>query len=479
MFTDYPNSTLAALFFLVEGCGVLIAIHAIVHARSSQAAIAWSISLLAFPWISLPLYLFFGRNKYRGYVNARRRGDAAIQHLGVDLKRQFDAHNASHDSTSRRELLVYERLARMPFTQANQVELLSRGEDTFAALFAAIDSAQHYILVQSYIVRDDELGKALKVRLMHKATHNVAVYFLYDELGSFGLSNRYVDELQSAGVRITGFRNSLKKARRFQINFRNHRKIVVIDGHSAFLGGNNFGDEYVDRDPCLSPWRDTHVRIAGPAALLAQLAFIEDWYWVTGEELNLSWRMPDTQSDDKRVLVLPTGPADQLETCGLFFSQSIHSAQSRLWIVSPYFVPDRSTVSALQLAALRGVDVRILIPETLDHRFVYWASFSYLREVCQAGVKVYRFQNGFLHQKVMLIDDDFASVGTANLDNRSIRLNFEVSALVADQAFARQVAEMLKTDFEQSRLLTLSEVTDLPLHKFVAVHIARLFAPIL
>lgn len=479
MLTDFPNTTLAALYFAVEAIGVLVAVHAVIYARTSQAAIAWSMALLAFPWVALPLYLFFGRNKYRGYVNARRRGDAAIQHLGIHLKHIFDEHNGVLPRAGDREVRVYERLARLPFTDGNQVQLFTSGASTFDAMFAAIESAEDYVLVQSYIVRDDRLGDELKARLVRKVQDGVSVYFMFDEVGCFALNSLYIDDLKSAGVRVIGFRNSLRKARRFQINFRNHRKIVVIDGHTAFLGGYNFGDEYVDRDPILTPWRDTHLRVSGPAALVAQLAFFEDWYWVTGEQLKLFWEPSERQLDNKRVLILPTGPADVLETCGLFFSHAIHSARNRLWIVSPYFIPDPPTVAALQLAALRGVDVRVLIPAKPDHRLVYWASFSYLREVSEAGVKLYRYENGFLHQKVILIDDDFVTVGTANLDNRSIRLNFEITGLVVDRGFAGEVEKMLQWDFQHSQVLLPGDLTSLPLHKQVLVHIARLFAPIL
>ncbi len=265
------------------------------------------------------------------------------------------------------------------------------------------------------------------------------------------------------------------------MNFRNHRKIVVVDGQTAFVGGHNVGDEYVNKgpDPSLQPWRDTHVEVFGPAVLGIQLAFVEDWYWMTD-------RIPDITTDpvaatdaDQRILVLPSGPADTLDTCGLLFTQLIHSAQRRLWIVSPYFVPDDAVVSALQLAALRGVDVRIMLPDRVEHLLVHLAKFSYLEEALPVGIRFFCYEAGYLHQKVILVDEDMAGIGTANLDNRSFRLNFEITLLFADQGCVQEIATMLEADFAHCREMSLDEVQQRSLWFRIATRIARLFSPIL
>jgi cardiolipin synthase len=226
------------------------------------------------------------------------------------------------------------------------------------------------------------------------------------------------------------------------------------------------------------PWRDTHICVRGPAVQAAQFAFIEDWYWATHQIPELSWSPQRSVSGDKNVLVIPSGPADALETCGLFFLHAIHSAKRRVWIASPYFVPDPKVVAALQIAALRGVDVRILLPERADHVLVWLSSYSYFNETEPYGVRLYRYQPGFLHQKVMLVDDDTAAVGTANLDNRSFRLNFEFTLLIVDQAFGRQVSEMLERDFANSRVVGQDELNAKPIWFKFAVRFARLMAPI-
>jgi cardiolipin synthase len=225
-------------------------------------------------------------------------------------------------------------------------------------------------------------------------------------------------------------------------------------------------------------WRDTHVRIEGPSALGAQLSFAEDWYWATERRLDLDWTPVPSADGDVPVLILPSGPADELETANLMFVHAINSARERIWIASPYFVPDRPVVTALQLAGLRGVDVRILIPDKADHLGVWLAAYSYLDESAGTGVDFYRYQDGFLHHKVMLIDDAVATVGTANFDNRSFRLNFEITALVADGDFAGEVERMLENDFAKSRLMDPGEYDAKPWWFRFAANLARLTSPV-
>jgi len=246
------------------------------------------------------------------------------------------------------------------------------------------------------------------------------------------------------------------------------------------VGGHNVGDEYLSRDDKFGHWRDTHLRITGPAALGAQAAFVEDWQWAADELLGeLNWEPVPSPRGNSQVLVIASGPADEVDTASLMYAQAINIATKRIWIASPYFVPDDAIVQSLQLAAMRGVDVRILIPEVSDNRFVKLAAYSYFDEVSSTGVKFYRYQDGFLHQKTMLIDDNVAAVGTANFDNRSFRLNFEITAVVADPAFAAEVEQMFEADFAVSRLMEPDEYDSKSYLFKVAVRMARLAAPVL
>jgi len=477
--TELLISIAGVAYLCIQLLAFAAAIYALMTTRTSQGAIAWSISLVAMPLVSLPLYLIFGRGKFEGYIKARKAVDAALQSTSSKaLERNF-ANCSVEYHTHDEKYKALEQLAGGGFTQCNSASLLINGKATFDAIFAGIEQATQYILIQFFIVKDDELGRQLHSRLATKAQQGVEVYFLYDFIGSHGLPVSYLDSLSAAGVHVEAFRSSTGHVRRFQINFRNHRKVVVIDGHTAYLGGHNVGDEYLGNHPKLSPWRDTHVKICGPAVLDIQLAFIEDWNWARQTVPELNWEPSPATSDNMRALILSSGPADDLETCRLFFVHAINSARKRCWIVSPYFVPDESVVAALQLAAMRGVDVRVMLPEKPDHRLVYLAAFSYFKETIDTGVILYRYHAGFLHQKVMLVDDELAAVGTANLDNRSFRLNFEITAIFADQQFASDVAQMLTEDFSHCREVSVFEYENRSWIFRITVRIVRLLSPVL
>ena len=316
-----------------------------------------------------PAYWVLGRSRFHGYVTARRGSleeTAGLKDEAVRAAMAFRPAEAISPAGR-----AAERLAELPYLRGNSVELLVDGDATFESILDGISAASDYVLFQFFIVHDDEIGRAVKERLIERARAGVRVAFLYDEVGSHDLPRSYKNELREAGVEVYDFHTRKGPRNQFQLNFRNHRKIVVVDGRVAWIGGHNVGDEYLGRDPKFGHWRDTHVRIEGPAALGAQLSFAEDWYWATGRTLDLNWNPVASDTGDIPVLIIPTGPADELETASLMFTHAINSARKRIWIASPYFVPDHSVLVALQLAGLRGVDVRILIPDRPDHIPVY------------------------------------------------------------------------------------------------------------
>ena len=462
--------------------GAISSIHAIMATRTSQGAIAWAVSLNAFPYIAVPAYWLLGRSRFHGYTTAHQgklQEIAGLTDDAVAATRAFQPPSEEINPAGH----AAENLAGIPYLTGNSAELLVDGEATFASILQGIDSARKYILFQFFIVHDDEIGRVVKAHLIEKARAGVRVSFLYDEVGSHALPRRYKDELRKAGVEVYNFHTQKGPRNRFQLNFRNHRKIVVaevvvVDGKVAWVGGLNVGDEYLGRDPKFGHWRDTHLRIEGPAALGAQLSFAEDWYWATGRLLPLHWEPVPSAEGNLPVLFVPSGPADDFETANLMFVHAINCATERIWIASPYFVPDPPVVAALQLAGLRGTDVRILIPDKPDHIAVYLAAFSYLDEVGRAGVKFYRYTDGFLHEKVMLIDRSVATVGTANFDNRSFRLNFEITAVIPDEAFAAKVERMFEADFANARLMDPGEAGRKPWWFRFAVRVARLASPI-
>ena len=476
---EFVLAILAVVVPLIHAAGLIVAAHAILFARTSQGAVAWAMSLIFFPYLALPLYLVFGRKKFHGYVEARRQGDRRIDHLAANLLAAVEPARASFPRECDR-FEVFNHLTLFPFTSGNTAGLLVDGDATFNAIFKAIEGATEYLLIQFFIIRDDTLGRRLVESLKKKAREGVRVCLLFDEIGSIALPAKFTSTLQAEGVHVHPFRSTRGWGNRFQINFRNHRKIVVADGHSAFVGGHNVGEEYLGQSKRFGHWRDTHVVVSGPAVMAVQWSFVEDWHWATGEILELPARRSEAPPPGAgvRTIVLPTGPADDISTCTLLFLAAISSARKRLWITSPYFVPDETVYDALQLAAIRGVDVRIMLPAKPDHLLVYLSSFSYLESAERVGVKFYRYQAGFLHQKVMLIDDDLAAVGTANLDNRSMRLNFELTLLFADEPFAQCVAAMLERDFDRCERATRGDLGRRALPFGVAVRIARLLSPV-
>ncbi|HEB56856.1 MAG TPA: cardiolipin synthase [Gammaproteobacteria bacterium] len=457
--------------------GLAAVIHVIMHGRTAQGTVAWVIVLLEIPYIALPLYLIFGGHRFWGYIKARRSGDTELHHIVEGLIHYSGGKNLSCEAPDPFKDII-SSLTKLPVTRGNRAQLLIDGEKTFQAIFESIDAASDYILVQFFIIRNDYLGRQLKQKLIKKAQSGIRVYLLYDEIGCFNLPNRYLRELEQGGVKVSGFKTTRGWAHPLRINFRNHRKIVIADGKTAYAGGLNVGDEYLGRSSRFGHWRDTHLKLEGPSVHILQLTFCEDWYWATHQVLMLDWQADKLTHSDQHVLPIPSGPADQMETCTLFFVQAINSARTRLWIVSPYFVPDEQVMTALQLAALRGVDVRILLPDKPDHLLVYLSSWSYYEQAEHAGVKIYRYQKGFLHQKVMLIDNDYATVGTANFDNRSFRINFEITVMVLDNAFCRQVEIMLENDFAHSILVKADEYTNKPFWYRLAVRCARLLSPL-
>jgi len=470
---------IVSLVIVFQVLGILSAIHAVMNVRTSQGSIAWAVSLVTFPYVSVPAYWVFGRNKFQGYVLARRKEIDSLSEVLRQANVQLNV--ASVDgSEDRGGIRAAETLARSPVTDGNGAELLIDGPATFDSIFEGIDAAEHYVLVQFYIVRDDELGRDLQDRLIDAAKRGVQVFFLYDEIGSAGLTVAFRNRFLDAGIVPRPFHSRKGSGNRFQLNFRNHRKTVVVDGKVAWIGGHNVGDEYMGRNPNFGNWRDTHVRLEGPSAIGAQLAFVEDWRWATDTiPEGLNWVPTLASGANMRALVIPTGPADEMESASLMFTGAINAAKERIWIASPYFVPDDAVVQALQLASLRGVDVRILIPEKADSKLVTLAAYAFFVKIKAAGVEFYRYQDGFLHQKVVLVDDSFATVGTANFDNRSFRLNFEITAAISNAEFTAEVATMLEADFANARLMEPDEYDQKPLWFKFAVRMAHLTAPVL
>lgn len=463
----------SVLPFVVIAIVVYCVWRAVDAARTPQGAAGWAVFLIAAPWFAVPAFLVFGTHKLRRYNQTRKKTHDVVQRLAASR----DLFPPRADPAKR--LSVFEQLAEMPALGGNDARLLLNGEEGFPAIFAAIDRAERYVCVQSYTFYHDAVGNALADHLIAAVGRGVSVRLLYDGAGSYKLSRKWITRLNDAGVKVLDPRGGSGPSSKLNINFRNHRKTVLIDGVEGFVGGLNMSQTYVDGGAEFDRWRDTHLHMKGPIISQLQLAFVEDWHWACEELLSdeLEWH-PPAQPSDMTGVIISAGPNDDLDTGALFFASAISQARSRIWIASPYFVPDSLTLGALTNAALRGCDVRIIMPERADHYLTWLAAYDYFDEVREAGVRIFRYQPGFMHQKVVLVDDEVAAVGTMNFDYRSFRLNFETMAIFHHTGFAHKVSDMLTTDLADC-IEFETPLYKQPLYLRVAAPLARLAAPIL
>ena len=461
-------------------CSFAAIIDVILHARTAQGAIAWLIALLTLPLFSLPIYVLFGRRTYKGYIKAHQNMADEIAHTRQMLT-DLTLPQVYTLTPEEQHLQVLESFAPLPFTQNNHANLLIDGRLAFAEMLEAIDKAEHYIIIQFYIIRADNIGARFQRSLINKAKQGVRVYLLYDSVGSFDLDNTYMAAIKEAGAEVFEFNNTAQHSNRYQLNFRNHRKIVITDGRTAFIGGLNIGDEYMGAVPKFPVWRDTHIKLKGPCVQSIQLAFTEDWYSVSSSVPDVIWQAEpanDTQTNEN-ILILPSGPVSTLEFGTFTYLHLINSAKKRIWIASPYFIPDVVMRSALQLAMLRGVKIKVLIPMIPDNMLNQLSTFAHVQRLINSGIEFYFYEPGFMHQKVVLVDESVSFLGTSNFANRSFRLNFEINALISGVSFAQEIQAMLTEDFRHSHRVTEKELDAMPLYFKILSPLARLLSPIL
>ncbi len=441
-----------ALFLLIDG-----------HHRS-RGALAWVIALIGIPWLALPLYWTSGRVRFGDYAESQQQIRDQLQAQGLLAERGSDwaSANDSNVRDSGNEGLVrtqgeqraLSRLGILPTTQKNSVALFTTGQDAFKQIEQSIRAADKYILLLSYLVRDDRTGNRIIAALLDACERNVRVFVLYDELGSAELSEGFFADLIDAGAEVLTFSRRRRFLPRLRMNFRNHRKLVVIDGREAYLGGFNIGDEYIDGGEEFPDWRDTHALFAGDCLPALQLCFVEDWQFASkgkGMEVAgiIDWCC--TSSDDAQhnqsVTIAGLGPHLRMFSGDELYTALIEAAVERLWIATPYFVPDDRVISALKIAALRGVDVRVLVPKESDHKIFVLLHQMFANELHDYNVKIFIYDQGFLHQKVMIVDRKLAALGSANFDNRSFRLNFELVAVASGEESMSKFEAMLSEDF--------------------------------
>jgi cardiolipin synthase len=465
------------------------AYHSLRHVRTSQAAVAWTVGLITLPFIALPLYWVFARHRFEGYREAIRDVGSRHQHSVKAIQRELRTEKYVRSTSQRSALEQVADVLDTPIGSGNRFELLIDGTAFYDAILNAIENAKKYVYIEFYIIRDDDIGNRIADALIQRAEAGIAVRILYDEVGCLRLSNAYISRLTAAGVDVRAFNTRQGWVNRFQINFRNHRKLVVVDAATAIVGGLNVGNEYLGEAAGLSKWRDTGVLIAGPVSRKIQAVFAGDYYWAARHDLpEALWELQDSAGGESastgdappgNTAVCATGPADLRPRATMMFSAAAGAAKERLWISTPYLVPDESSLVALHMAKSRGVDVRVLIPTEADHWGVYMAGFHYEQELAEADIPVFRYNAGFLHQKCLLVDDTLALVGSTNLDNRSLYLNFELMIAIDDDQFIADVAAMLERDFAAADHSNAPDARIRWWFERAGTAIARLFSPVL
>ena len=491
LFGQWWYAIVPVLFFVLEALGLYSAWHAINYARTSQAAVAWAVALIVIPIITLPLYWIFGRTKFDGYREAIREVEKRHKQSVDSVRKELLTNPNLGAPASRSPLARLADVLDTPLSEGNRFELLIDGEPFFEAMFAQIEAAEKYIYIEFFIIRDDEIGRRFADALCTKAASGVTVRLLYDEVGCLKLAKTFLQKLRDAGVDVHAFNTRQGWTNRFQLNFRNHRKLLVVDGKRAIIGGLNVGDEYLGRG-WASHWRDTGISIDGPASKKIQAVFAADYYWAlrndipeaiwshdagegSAEPLEANANSPNSGE----AVVCATGPADLRNRATMMFAAAANESKSRLWISSPYLVPDESSITAISMAKARGVDVRILIPDRVDHWLVYLAGFYYERMFEELGIDVYRYPDGFLHQKCVLVDDTMVLIGSTNLDNRSLHLNFELMVAGGDPKLVADATAMLEKDFQNAKKTDRESSRLIPWYIRLGTVVARLFSPVL
>ncbi len=368
-------------------------------------------------------------------------------------------------------------------TNNNHIEIFIEGNELFTALKTAIQKATIYIHIQYYIIRYDEMWKEIKEILLEKVKQGVEVRILYDAMGSRQVPKSHWKKLKKAGIDVAAFFPPVIEKLQLKLNYRNHRKIVVVDGKVGFLGGFNIGKEYLGKKKKFGNWRDTHLQINGSAVTSLALRFALDWNYATTENIftrNHLFQIPQyEQYGDTELQIISSGPHSNRQQIRNNYIGLISRAKYHIYIQSPYFIPDRAMMDVLKRALKRGVKVRIMIPCKPDHMFVYWATYGYVGELIKKGAKCYIYENGFLHAKVLTIDGIATCCGTANMDIRSFRLNFEVNATIYNKEFTEEMEKIFRKDIEQSKIVTKKIYSDRGINIRIKQKISKLFSPFL
>ena len=464
----------------------VISLHIIYNTPSNTKALAYVLVTIFLPIIGIAVYFAFGVNRRKNKLYSKKivRDKTAL----ADLRARITMESEKAWDTNEPAIKKHKRLALYllndglsPLVGGNEVKLLINGENKFPEVLEALRNAKHHIHIEYYIFEDGDIAEQIKDILIQKAKEGVAVRFIYDDFGSRSIRKEFVKELIDAGVMAFPFYKIHFILLANRVNYRNHRKIIVIDGCIGFTGGINVSDRYINKPGQLF-WRDTHVKITGPGAYYLQYLFISDWNFCSGKHLKLERDFFCTKpvTDGKAtVQIAASGPDSDVPTLMFSMVQTIGLAEKELLITTPYFIPGESIMNALHVAALSGVKIKILVPDKSDSSLVNAAARSYYGDLLAAGVEIYLYQKGFVHAKTMVSDGQLSIIGTANMDHRSYELNFEVNSMIYDTAFAKQLRDVFFTDIKDAKKISPNTWKKRPFYKQLPERVARLLSPLL
>jgi cardiolipin synthase len=474
--------TLFVLIYAVIATTVVI-----LERKRPEKTISWILIFAVFPLIGFGVYLFFGRDWKRKKLTSDLYLDSKPTLSENERKSLIDT--LGEVGTEYIQLItLLKRNSKSPLFIGNKIEIFKNGKEKFEDFFREIESAKKTINLEYYIVKDDETGEKLKDLLIKKANEGVEIKFVMDKIGSGRLKKSYIKDLENAGIEVAFYSYFLSPLLKFintQVNYRNHRKIAVIDGNVAFIGGINIGDEYIGKSK-MGYWRDLHLKIKGEAVTGLQKVFLEDYKKIIKaekKEEKIDTKKYFTKQEavgNSLIQIALSGPESEMPSIMQMVLKMINIAKDHIYITTPYFIPNDSIVSALKTAALSGVDVKILFPGKMDHFLVYFASRTYLEELIKYGVEVYFYKKDrFIHSKFISVDGLISTVGTANIDIRSFELNYESNLLIYDKKVTQQIEEIFWNDLKISDLISSHYFNTMPFSvKFIEAF-SRIFSNLL
>ena len=464
---------------------ITITIIVVSQNRSPHKTMSWILILILFPIVGIVFYLFLGQNyrkqkifSKKGFVDFIKFEEISEKQYSDLAQRTFIHNRYLKDRVKIIKLLLQNSKALL--SKTNKVVILNNGHDTYKAMFDELRKAKHHIHLEYYILYSDNIGQELGKLLIEKAKEGVKVRIIYDHVGSWDITRSFISKLKKNGIELGCFMPVRFPFLTGKINYRNHRKITVIDGLVGFVGGINIADHYIHGKKNIPFWRDTHLRLEGESVHALQTVFATDWYFLKKEQINESVYFPKPLITNEILMqIVTSGPDSDWASIMQAYFTSITSANKNIYISTPYLLPNDSILTALKTAALSGIDVKILIPGNSDSRIVYYATLSFVKELIEAGIEVYFYRKGFNHSKIIIVDNSFCSIGTANMDYRSFSQNFEVNALIYDPEISSELTYWFLEDLKESEIVNYHEWIKRPILDKFKANIARIASPFL